>query len=239
MVVVNIFSKCATFMPAIVGCFKNVVKYWGLSRNIIIRDQDWKLLEGAIWDTSYGASLLQKFSSANRRPDRVCQYLSKCYLRKCAPEGLAQITRRRSFLTNYNRISPLGAHYLSWWRPAFVVGCFSWKEFGSLPSCKGWEEKLDTTKSYLDKVAKKIKKFSDRKRRPTDYQVVDMVLVKFTSRQFKALRGGLVSDHCKGWQDHLLDWVASTLQDPSGLLLKRPQAILWRQGRSKSKDEHP
>lgn len=48
MVVVNIFSKCATFMPAIVGCFKNVVKYWGLSRNIIIRDQDWKLLEGAI-----------------------------------------------------------------------------------------------------------------------------------------------------------------------------------------------
>lgn len=36
---------------------------------------------------------------------------------------------------------------------------------------KGFEEELDTIKSYLDKVAEKMKKFIDRKRRPMDYKV--------------------------------------------------------------------
>ncbi|OIT34796.1 hypothetical protein A4A49_03602 [Nicotiana attenuata] len=54
---------------------------------------------------------------------------------------------------------------------------------------KGWEEQLDTAKSYLDKAAKKMKKFADRKRRPTNYRVGDMVMVKFNPRQFKALHG--------------------------------------------------
>ncbi|KAH0712400.1 hypothetical protein KY289_008359 [Solanum tuberosum] len=56
------------------------------------------------------------------------------------------------------------------------------------PLSKGWEEQLDTAKFYLDKATKKMKKFADRKRRPTDYKVDDMVLVKFNRRQFKALR---------------------------------------------------
>ena len=34
-----------------------------------------------------------------------------------------------------------------------------------------------------------MKKFADRKRRPTNYKEGDMVLVKFNPRQFKALRG--------------------------------------------------
>ncbi|XP_070045067.1 uncharacterized protein [Nicotiana tomentosiformis] len=54
---------------------------------------------------------------------------------------------------------------------------------------KGWKEQLDTAKSYLDKAAKKMKRFVDRKRHPTDYRVGDMVMVKFNPRQFKALRG--------------------------------------------------
>ncbi|XP_070017292.1 uncharacterized protein [Nicotiana sylvestris] len=54
---------------------------------------------------------------------------------------------------------------------------------------KGWEEQLDTAKSYLDKAAKKMKKLVDRKRHPTDYRIEDMVMVKFNPRQFKALWG--------------------------------------------------
>ena len=60
---------------------------------------------------------------------------------------------------------------------------------GDYHLAKGWEEKLDTAKSYLDKEAKKMKKFTDRKRCPTHYKEGDMVLVKFNPRQFKALRG--------------------------------------------------
>lgn len=44
---------------------------------------------------------------------------------------------------------------------------------------KGFEEQLDTAKAYLNKAAKRMKKFAYRKCRPTDYKVGDMVLVKF------------------------------------------------------------
>ncbi|XP_070057909.1 uncharacterized protein [Nicotiana tomentosiformis] len=54
---------------------------------------------------------------------------------------------------------------------------------------KGWEEELDTTKSYLDKAAKKMKRFADRKWRPIYYRVGDMIMVKFNPRKFKALQG--------------------------------------------------
>ncbi|XP_075077299.1 uncharacterized protein LOC142164033 [Nicotiana tabacum] len=54
---------------------------------------------------------------------------------------------------------------------------------------KGCEHQPDTAKSYLDKTAKKLKKFADRKRRPTGYRVGDIVMVKFNPRQFKALPG--------------------------------------------------
>ena len=57
MVVVDRFSKYATFMPSTVGCtakeaaqvfFKNVVKYWGLPR-YIISDRD-PCLTGNFWN---------------------------------------------------------------------------------------------------------------------------------------------------------------------------------------------
>ncbi|WMV14350.1 hypothetical protein MTR67_007735, partial [Solanum verrucosum] len=73
--------------------------------------------------------------------------------------------------------------------PHSLPVAFQGKNLGSYHLAKGWEEQLDTTKSYLDKAAKKMKKFADRKKRPTDYQVGDMVLVKFNPRQFKELKG--------------------------------------------------
>ncbi|OIT19222.1 hypothetical protein A4A49_62090, partial [Nicotiana attenuata] len=43
-------------------------------------------------------------------------------------------------------------------------------------------------RSYLDKVARKIKKFAERKRRPVNYRIGDKVMVKLNPRQFKSLR---------------------------------------------------
>lgn len=43
-------------------------------------------------------------------------------------------------------------------------------------------------RSYLDKAARKMKKFADRKRRPVHYQIGDKVMVKLNPRQFKSLR---------------------------------------------------
>ncbi|XP_070008627.1 uncharacterized protein [Nicotiana sylvestris] len=71
--------------------------------------------------------------------------------------------------------------------PHSLPVAFEGKTLGAYHMAKGWEEHLDTTKSYLDKAAKKMKKFVDCKRHPTDYRVGDMVMVKFNLRQFKAL----------------------------------------------------
>ncbi|KAH0743213.1 hypothetical protein KY290_031206 [Solanum tuberosum] len=73
--------------------------------------------------------------------------------------------------------------------PHSLSAAFQGKSLGVYHLAKGWKEQLDTDKSYLDKAAKKMEKFANRKRHPTDYKVGDMVLVKFNLRQFKALRG--------------------------------------------------
>lgn len=73
--------------------------------------------------------------------------------------------------------------------PHSLLAAFKGKSLGAYHLAKGWEEQLDIAKSYLDKASKKMKKFADCKRRPTVYQVRDMVLVKFNPKQFKALGG--------------------------------------------------
>ncbi|XP_055809542.1 uncharacterized protein LOC129879849 [Solanum dulcamara] len=70
-----------------------------------------------------------------------------------------------------------------------LPAAFEGKSLGDYHMAKGFEEQLDTAKSYLEKAKKKMKKFADRKRRPTDYKIEDMILVKFNPRQVKALRG--------------------------------------------------
>ncbi|RVW38676.1 Transposon Tf2-8 polyprotein [Vitis vinifera] len=53
---------------------------------------------------------------------------------------------------------------------------------------KGWHDQADIARSYLDKAAKKMKKWADKKQRHTEYKVGDMVLVKLLPQQFKSLR---------------------------------------------------
>ena len=69
MVVVDRFSKYATFIPATAGCtakeaallfFKNVVKYWGLPR-YIISDQDPRLT--GTFGMNSSKLLIQDFTS--------------------------------------------------------------------------------------------------------------------------------------------------------------------------------
>ena len=53
---------------------------------------------------------------------------------------------------------------------------------------KGWYEQADIAHSYLDKAAKKMKKWTDKKRCHTEYKVEDMVLAKLLPQQFKSVR---------------------------------------------------
>ncbi|XP_015941749.1 uncharacterized protein LOC107467224 [Arachis duranensis] len=62
------------------------------------------------------------------------------------------------------------------------------KSPGAYHMIKSWEEQADVTRSYLDKAAKRMKKWADKKRRHTSYQVRDKVMIKLLPQQFKAFR---------------------------------------------------
>ncbi|KAL5834635.1 hypothetical protein ACOSQ4_014132 [Xanthoceras sorbifolium] len=59
---------------------------------------------------------------------------------------------------------------------------------GSYKLAKDWQEQADIARSYLDKAARKMKKWADKKRRRVEFQVGDLVLVKLLPQQFKAFR---------------------------------------------------
>jgi len=63
---------------------------------------------------------------------------------------------------------------------------------GSSPAAyrlaKDWDLQLDITKAYLNKASTKMKKWADKHRRPVEYQVGVLVMVKLLPQQFKVFR---------------------------------------------------
>lgn len=59
---------------------------------------------------------------------------------------------------------------------------------GAYRVAREWDQQLDITKTYLSKATKKMKKWADKHRRPVEYQVGDLVMVKLLPQQFKAFR---------------------------------------------------
>ena len=53
---------------------------------------------------------------------------------------------------------------------------------------KGWHEQADIAHSYLEKAARKMKKWANKKRGHAEFQVGDLVLVKLIPQQFKSFR---------------------------------------------------
>ena len=51
---------------------------------------------------------------------------------------------------------------------------------------RGWHEQADIARSYLEKAARKMKKWADKKIRHAEFQVGDLVLVKLIPQQFKS-----------------------------------------------------
>ncbi|KAK2979891.1 hypothetical protein RJ640_023962 [Escallonia rubra] len=53
---------------------------------------------------------------------------------------------------------------------------------------RSWNEQADMARSYLDKAARKMKKWADKRRRPKEYNLGDMVMLKLLPQQFKSFR---------------------------------------------------
>ncbi|KAL5840603.1 hypothetical protein ACOSQ4_013211 [Xanthoceras sorbifolium] len=72
--------------------------------------------------------------------------------------------------------------------PQTIMVGYTGRSLGSYKLAKDWQEQADIARSYLDKAARKMKKWADKKRRRVEFQVGDLVLVKLLPQQFKAFR---------------------------------------------------
>ncbi|CAO2825208.1 unnamed protein product [Amaranthus hypochondriacus] len=72
--------------------------------------------------------------------------------------------------------------------PQVVVSGYTGSSPAAYRLAKGWHVQLDITKAYLNKAAKKMKKWADKNRRPLEFQEGDLVMVKLLPQQFKVFR---------------------------------------------------
>ncbi|KAJ7958669.1 Retrotransposon protein, putative, Ty3-gypsy subclass [Quillaja saponaria] len=200
LVVVDRFSKYATFIPAPKYCsaedtaqlfFKYVVKYWGVPKNIV-SDQDSRFT-GTFWSELFNllGSQLNISSSYHPQTDGQTERFNGMleeYLRHFASVNqrnwpklldIAQFcfNAQKSSATNRSPFEivtgqqPLLPHTLD--EPYT----------GKSPKAHHF------TRAYLEKASKRMKKWADKGRRQLEFQVGDLVLVKLTKEQLKGLRG--------------------------------------------------
>ena len=107
-----------------------------------------------------------------------------------------------------------------------------------------WYEEADIMRAYLEKAARKMKKWVDTRRRHVEYKEGDQVMIKVLPQQFKlcekctrvseTLRGTL--SNCTTYGQRLVSTPTSAkIQDSSGLSREPSQALSWRYKRPKSR----
>ncbi|KAJ7961417.1 Retrotransposon protein, putative, Ty3-gypsy subclass [Quillaja saponaria] len=210
LVVVDRFSKYATFIPAPKYCsaedtaqlfFKYVVKYWGVPKNIV-SDRDTRFT-GTFWSELFNllGSQLNISSSYHPQTDGQTERFNGMleeYLRHFAsvnqrnwPKLLdtAQFcfNAQKSSATNRSPFEivtgqqPLLPHTLD--------GPYTGKSPKAHHFTKDWKQNIDIARAYLEKASKRMKKWADKGRRQLEFQVGDLVLVKLTKEKLKGLRG--------------------------------------------------
>ncbi|KAM1360874.1 hypothetical protein COP2_026737 [Malus domestica] len=209
-VVVDRFTKYATFIPAHVECtaevaarlfLKHVVKYWGVPRSIV-SDRDARFT-GRFWKELFkllGSKL--DFSTAfhpqtDGQTERV-NALLETYLRhyvSANQRDWAKLLDVAQFSYNLQRSestgkSPfelaIGQQPLT---PNTVVIGYTGNSPAAFKTSKEWQLAHELARAHLEKASKKMKKWADRKRRNVEFQTGDQVFVKLNASQHKSTRG--------------------------------------------------
>ncbi|PHT93372.1 hypothetical protein T459_01254 [Capsicum annuum] len=209
MVVVDRFSKYATFSAATSNCkakeaaqlfLKDVVKLWDVPRHII-GDRDPRFT-GAFWKELFSLLGSELHFSTSFHPQTDGQTervngLLECYLRHFVSANQRDWSRlldTAQFSYNLQRSESTGRSPFELATgqqpntPQSLPVNAGMRNPGAYHMAKAWEEQVDMARSYLDKAARKMKKFADRSRRPVHYRIGDKVMVKLNPRQFKSLR---------------------------------------------------
>ncbi|KAK3002708.1 hypothetical protein RJ639_019292 [Escallonia herrerae] len=72
--------------------------------------------------------------------------------------------------------------------PLALAGDYKGRSPLAVQVARSWNEQADVAHSYLDKAERKMKKWADKRRRPKEYNLGDMVMLKLLPQQFKSLR---------------------------------------------------
>ncbi|KAK3034707.1 hypothetical protein RJ639_032468 [Escallonia herrerae] len=209
MVVVDRFSKYATFVASPADCtaeeaarlfLKNVVKYWGLLK-VIVSDRDPRFT-GKFWTELFKLLGSELHFSTSFHPqtdghtERV-NALLECYLRHFVSANQTDWARlldvaqfsynlMRSEATNQSPFEiAIGQQPLT---PLTLAGDFKGRSPLAAQVARSWNEQADVARSYLDKAGRKMKKWVDKRRRPKEYNLGDMVMLKLLPQQFKSFR---------------------------------------------------
>jgi len=199
MVVVDRLSKYAIFIPTPNECttievarlfFKNVVKFWGLQRNIV-SDQDSRFTS-KLWTELFkllGIDL--HFSTAfhpqtDGQTERI-NALLECYLRHYVSanhKDWAKLIDIAQFSYNLQQSESTGKspfEIATGRQPltphALLAGVDTLSPAaGAL--AESWNKQLEIARLHLMKAAKRMKKWADKRRRPSDYRVGDLAMIK-------------------------------------------------------------
>lgn len=196
IVMVDRFSKYATFIAASIDCtaeeatrlfLKNVVKYWGIPQTIV-SDREPRIT-GRFWTELLKllGSDLHFSTSFHPQTDGQTGTLLELYLKhfvSANQRDWAKLLDVAQFSYNLQRSestqhSPFelatGRQPLT---PHTILAGYTGKSPAAYNFSKGWKKKTDPAQGYLNKAVRCMKKWADKKRRPVEYQVGDLVLVK-------------------------------------------------------------
>ena len=209
LVVVDRFSKYATFIPTTKHLtaedtanlfFKHVVKYWGVPRNIV-SDRDVRFT-GSFWSELFKllGSELNLSSSYHPQTDGQTERFNAMleeYLRHFVHAnqknwiGLLDVAQfcfnsKKSSATNKSAFEIVTGQQP--FLPHTVQESYKGKNPKAFNFTKEWKNNAEIARAYLEKASARMKKWADQGRKPREFQVGDMVLVKLNPEQFRAIR---------------------------------------------------
>ncbi|KAH9722467.1 Endonuclease [Citrus sinensis] len=209
MVVVDRYNKYATFIAAPVDCkadeaarlfVKHIVKLWGVPKSIV-SDRDPRFT-GRFWTELFkmlGTDL--KFSTSfhpqtDGQTERI-NGLLEMYLRHYVSthqRDWAKLLDITQFSYNLQRSEATGKSPFEIiigfqpMTPNAIASTYGGKSPAAHKLAREWHEEADITRAYLDKAARKMKKWADTRRRHVEYNEGDQVIIKLLPQQFKTLR---------------------------------------------------
>ncbi|KAK9233383.1 hypothetical protein WN943_023632 [Citrus x changshan-huyou] len=209
MVVVDRYSKYATFIAAPVDCkadeaarlfVKHIVKLWGVPKSIV-SDRDPRFT-GRFWtelfkmlgtDLKFSTSFHPQTDGQTERINGLLEMYLRHYV-SAHQRDWAKLLDIAQFSYNLQRSEATGKtpfEIIMGFQPMTpnaIASTYGGKSPAAHKLAREWHEEADITRAYLDKAARKMKKWADTRRRHVEYKEGDQVMIKLLPQQFKTLR---------------------------------------------------